>query len=257
MNPVLENIQSLHSTRQFLKKPIGQENLDTIIDAALCAGNSGNRQVYSIVAVDDPKLLQKYFYGADRALVFLVDFNRWLDLAQQFGLNIEDSIDGLRGLTISSMDAMLAAQNAALAAKSLGIASLFTTSLHRTDLLEIYTELNLPEKYCFPYLSLCLGFSAETDQVNKGRVKKGVVHYGKYHKLSDQELADQIALYDDDSNHLGFTSRNQWQKEGYHHYLERYFTKFSKPQPIEEIQAFYDAMARNGFLDFEKFCPTS
>jgi len=253
MNQTIETIKNLHSTRKYSKQNIPDEQIEIILDAAVSAGNSGNRQVYSILVIDDEKLLKKYFYGGNKALVFLIDFSRWVNLANHLKLDITSSIDGLRGFTISSMDAMIAAQNAALAAKSLGIESLFTTSLHRGDFEEIYEKLNLPNKYCFPYLSLALGYSDESKSIHKGRVKNGVIHYGKYKQMSPKELEDQIQEYDDDKNHLGFTSRENWEKAGFQHYLEFYFTKWSKSQPVDEIRSFYKVIADSGFLDAQKF----
>ncbi|MHA1453077.1 MAG: nitroreductase family protein, partial [Promethearchaeota archaeon] len=192
MNETIKTINELHSVRKFTSKEIIQEELDLILNCSIRAGNSGNRQVYSIIVVSDPKLLKKYFYSANKALVFLVDFSRWVNLAKHLEFDIESSIDGLRGFTMSSMDAMLAAQNAALAAKSLGIDSLFTSSLHRGNFDEIYEELNLPEKLCFPYLTLALGHSDEPTEPIKGRIQKGVIHYDTYTPLSDEELNSQI-----------------------------------------------------------------
>ncbi|WP_371804945.1 nitroreductase family protein [Candidatus Lokiarchaeum ossiferum] len=252
-NETLNSIFTLKSTRKFAKKEIPCEFLDVVLNAALRAGNSGNRQVYSIVVIEDPKLLKKYFYGGNKALVFVIDFYRWLHLAKKLGYKIADSIDGLRGFTISSMDAMLAAQNAALAAQSLGIGSLFTTSLHREDMKEVYKILNLPTKYCFPYLSLCLGYSEEKEKPLKGRIKKGVIHYGSYSRLTSAEMDEIIAEHDDDNNNLGFVSEAQRIKEGYDHALSLYFDKWSKPQPVEEIRNFYQAIKESGFLEVDKF----
>lgn len=252
-NETLNSIFTLKSTRKFANKDIPQESLDMILDSALRAGNSGNRQVYSIIVIDDPKLLKKYFYGGNKALVFVIDFYRWIHLAKKLGYEIADSIDGLRGFTISSMDAMLAAQNAALAAQSLEIGSLFTTSLHREDMQEVYKILNLPTKYCFPYLSLCLGFSEEKAKPVKGRIKTGVVHYGSYSPLTPAEMDEIIAKHDNDENNLGFVSEAQRKKEGYDHALSYYFDKWSKPQPIEEIRNFYQAIKDSGFLQDDKF----
>ncbi|MFW9772036.1 MAG: nitroreductase family protein [Promethearchaeota archaeon] len=254
LNETLNILFNLKSVRNYTKEEIRKEDLDLILNAAIRAANSGNRQVFSIIVIDDNKLLEKYFYGANKALVFIVDFNRWFDLARHLGYSIEESIDGMRGFTISSMDAMLAAQSAAIAAKSLGIGSLFTTTLHRQDLFEVYKFLGLPEKYCFPYLSLCLGYSDEESKPLKGRVKKGVIHYRKYQSLSQEELDEQILEYDNEANNLGLSSAQQQRKEeGFDHYLSFYFANWSKPQPKEEIENFYAALQRSELFQAKKF----
>ncbi len=257
MNNTINTIKQLHSVRKFKSENISNEDMDLILECAVRAGNSGNRQVYSIIVVSDPALLKKYFYSANKALVFLVDFNRWIDLARHLDFDIESSIDGLRGFTMSSMDAMLAAQNAALAAKTLGIDSLFTSSLHRGDFNEVYKEFNLPERFCFPYLSLALGYSDEQESSLKGRVTNGVIHYETYHSLSDEQLAEQIAEYDDPENHLSFVTPEQIEKAGFKHALGYYFGKWSIPEPNKKIRAFYDRLEKSGFLRTKDFITNS
>ena len=253
LNETLNVLFSLKSVRNYSRKEIKKKNLDLILKAAIRAANSGNRQVYSVIVVDDKELMKKYFYGGNKALIFLVDYNRWFDLARHLGYAIEESVDGMRGFTISSMDAMLAAQSAAIAAKSLGIGSLFTTSLHREDMIKVYEFLRLPEKYCFPYLSLTLGYPEEVSKPLKGRVKKGVIHYGKYQSLSQEELQEQIAEYDNESNNLGLVNEQQRKEEGFDHYLSYYFAKWSKSQPKQEIENFYATLQRSELFKAKKF----
>ncbi|NVM35747.1 MAG: nitroreductase family protein [Candidatus Lokiarchaeota archaeon] len=253
LNQTLNILFNRKSVRNYSKKEIKKKELDLILKAAIRAANSGNRQVYSIIVVDDKELLKKYFFGGNKALVFLVDFNRWFDLARHLGYEIEESVDGMRGFTISSMDAILAAQSAAIAAKSLGIGSLFTTKLHREDMNKVYEFLGLPEKYCFPYLSLCLGYPDEQSKLLKGRVKKGVIHYGKYQSLSQEELDEQIAEYDNEANHLGLINEQQRKEEGFDHYLSFYFANWSKSQPKQEIENFYNTLQRSELFKAKKF----
>ena len=59
------------------------------------------------------------------------------------------------GFVTGSTDTILAAQTACIAAKSLGIDSLFTQrGLHRRDISQVFKTLNLPDKYCFPLVAL-------------------------------------------------------------------------------------------------------
>lgn len=250
MNSTIQTIKQLHSTRNFINKNISEKDLEIILDSAISAGNSGNRQVYSIIVVSDRKLLKRFFYGGNKALIFLIDFNRWISLADHFRIDIRNSIDGLRGFTISSMDAMLAAQNAALAAQSLAIDSLFTTSLHRHDLDEIYEIFNLPNKFCFPYLSLVLGYADNPNISQKGRVKSGIIHEGKYNLIKEIEIIEQIKEYDKEEKHLAFLSKKDWQEKGYKHYLEFYFKNWVHPEPSEKIQKFHEKIKDSNFLKF-------
>ncbi|MFX0208231.1 MAG: nitroreductase family protein [Candidatus Hodarchaeota archaeon] len=221
MNKTLKTIHSLRSIRKFSKKEISDTELKTILKASICAANSGGRQSYSIIVVCDEVTLKKFFYGANRALVLCVDFNRIADTAKR--LNHQYDTGGIMEFITGSTDAILVAQNAAIAAKSLGIESLFTNSIHRLDPSEIYELFNLPRQYCFPLIGLCLGYPEVGPSYKKGRLEStGIVHYGKYHRLSEEELDKIIIDYDDKDKHLG--SAVDWKKEGFKHYLDRYFT---------------------------------
>ncbi len=221
MNQTLKTIHSLRSIRRFSKEEISENNLNIILKASICAANSGGRQSYSIIVVRDEVILKKLFYGANRALVFCVDFNRIADTAKR--LNHQYDTGGIMEFITGSTDAILVSQNAALAAKSLGIESLFTNSIHRADPSEIYELFNLPKHYCFPLLGLCLGYPEVEPTYKKGRLEStGIVHYEKYKRLSEEELDRIIADYDDKDKHLGFAV--DWKKEGFNHFLDRYFT---------------------------------
>lgn len=246
INETIKTIYSLRSIRKFSEKEISENDMETILDASVRAANSGGRQIYSIIVIDDKELLAKHFYNAYKALVFLVDYNRWRDCATH--LNYSIPINDIRAFVASSMDTMLAAQTAAIAAKSLGIDSLFTTSLYREKLDDVYKMLNLPEKYCFPYVSLCLGYALEEPEIKKGRVKKGVIHYGKYQRLSNEELDKLIEEYDDEDNHLSLSKKEKWVKEGFKHYLDLYYSRWARPSSKAKMEEFYRMLEKTGFL---------
>lgn len=248
MNETLETIHNLRSTRKFTDKEITKKDVEKILEATIRTANSGGRQVYSIIVVDDRELLDKHFYKANKALVFCVDYNRWMDCANH--LNHSLVVGDIRGYLIGSVDAIMASQTAVIAAKSLGIESLFTSSLNRTELKDVYEELNLPEKYCFPLISLCLGYAEEEPIHLKGRVRKGVIHYKKYQKLTPDELDELISEYDDEKNHFSTQNKEELVKEGYKGYLDKYFSRWDGDFKKEEIIDCYDTLRKIGFFEY-------
>ena len=108
MSEALQTIHSLRSIRRFTDKEITKEDLEKILEATLRTGNSGNRQVYSIIVVDDPKILKEYFYNANKALLFCADYNRWFDCAKQLGYS--PVVGDIRGFIMATIDATLASQ---------------------------------------------------------------------------------------------------------------------------------------------------
>ncbi|UCE29440.1 MAG: nitroreductase family protein [Candidatus Bathyarchaeota archaeon] len=246
MNETLKTIQSLRSIRNFSERGISKEDLERILEASLRTANSGGRQVYSIVVVEDRELLEKYFYRANKALVFCVDYNRWIDCAERLGHKI--TVGDIRGFLLGSEDAILAAQTATIAAKSLGIDSLLTSSLHREKLKKVYNALNLPKKFCFPLLSVCLGYPTRELPYLRGRVRKGVVHYNKYQRLSPEETDEVIAEYDIEEKHFTTMTREEIVKEGFEHYLDLGFSRWKGDFPEEEIDDCYATLERVGFF---------
>jgi hypothetical protein len=150
----------------------------------------------------------------------------------------------------SSTDAILAAQTAAIAAKSLGIDSLFTNGIHRADLHDVYERLGLPEQHCFPLILLILGYPTREPEFLKGRITgEGVIHYGKYHHLTAKELDKMVAAYDDPANHL--VLNDAWQAGNYAHYFDWFFTAWCRPGYNPKDAQFIEFLSHGGFLQLK------
>ena len=252
MNQENATLRTIHSTRSthgtFGTAEIGDEGLQAILDAAVRAPNASARQSYSIIVVQERELMQKLcgFQGS-RALVFCVDYNRISDTATHLGHAF--SADGIVPFVTGSIDTILAAQTAAIAARSLGIDSLFTNGIHRGNMTRIFDLLELPERHCFPLIMLVLGYADEEPKYLKGRLNgPGVSHWSKYHRLTDTELDDLVALYDDPKTHLGMN--DLWREQGMAHYLDWFYTVWSRRggQPTGKSQMF-ELVDQSGFLD--------
>jgi hypothetical protein len=184
-------------------------------------------------------------YEASKCLVYCVDFTRISDAFARLGhAAIPQSFVSFMA---AAVDTVLAAQNAALAAVSLGIDSLFTNSIHRVPLDSVYDKLTLPRESCFPLIGLFLGYALSPHAKPKGRyLGPGLVHFGHYRRLSDDQVQEMIEAYDDSANGLGLTQ--EWAGEGIHHYLdwlhERDAARIPSAAKIRELQ---DAFARAGF----------
>ena len=155
---------------------------------------------------------------------------------------------GMIPFVTGSTDTILAAQTAAIAAKSLGIDSMFTNGIHRGNMNRVYELLDLPEKYCFPLLSVCLGYPAKESPYLKGRVKNGVIHYNKYQRLSPEEIDEVIAEYDDEEKHFTTMTREQITREGFEHYLDLSFSRWKGNFPKEQIKDCYTTLKKVGFF---------
>jgi len=248
MNDTLKTIHSLRSAHGYSSQEITDEDLKFILDACVCAANASARQSYSIVVVEDRNLMKKLSgFAGSKALVFCVDYNRIIDVAEHLGHQY--SVDGVIPFVTGSTDTILAAQTATIAAKSLGIDSVFTNGIHRGDMTRVYELLGLPEKYCFPLIMLVLGYPQEEPSYRKGRLSGlGVVHYGKYHRAVADELEVLVQQYDDPEKHLGLN--NTWKQKGLDHYLDWFYTVWSTRGGKKEGKSqMYEILERIGFLE--------
>lgn len=247
MNPTLQTIFSARTIHgNFTGRDVSDQDLQTILSAAVRAPNASNRQAYSIVVIDDRAVMKEICgYQGSRALLFCIDYTRLIDLASRTGHSYIP--DGLVSFVTGSVDATLAAQTAAIAAKSLGIDSLFTNGIHRVALDSVYQRLKLPASGCFPLILLVLGYPTSEPEFLKGRITgEGVIHYGEYHHLTAAELDQMVAVYDDPDKHLGLN--NAWRSGDYVHYLDWFFTAWSGSGFNPKETEFKRILERAGFL---------
>lgn len=244
MNETLETIHKMKSIKEFSDKEITKENLDKILNASIQAANASSRQNYSIIVVDDKEILNQFFYKSNKGLLFCVDYTRLVDTAKH--LKYEYSPDNIQEFITGSVDTILAAQTAAIAAKSLGIGSLFTNSIHRNPLPKIYELFNLPTEFCFPSIALCLGYAKE-EPIKKGRIKTGVVHYQKHKRLSPEEIDSIVKDYADEKNNLGIPAEIL-KEHGYKDYFEFFYKRWTQPRNPERIEDFYNALKAAKFF---------
>lgn len=227
MNKTIKTIDSLRSIHgNFSKKNVSEKNLKIILNSSVKAATASARQAYSIVVVQDKNVMKKLGYVGSKMLVFCVDFNRIIDLAHHMGYVYKDVhfIDFITGST----DTILAAQTAAISAKSLGIDSLFTNCMHRGDIERVYQLLNIPNKYCFPLIALVLGYPKKNKYLLKGRIcGEGIIHFETYKRLNKNKLDKMVKEYDNPN--VEFLSLiNDWRNKGYKHYLDYFFEKWCK-----------------------------
>lgn len=245
MNATIQTIKSLRTIHgQFSDKKISKENLDTILHATVCAANASARQSYSIIVISDKEKMKKLSdYAGDKLLVFCVDFTRIIDVAKHLGHEFD--VGNMLGFITGSTDTILVAQTACIAAKSLGIDSLFTQrGLHRRDISKVFELLNLPDKYCFPLVSLVLGYTKEEPAIKKGRlIGTGIIHQETYRRLTPQEKNAIVSQYDDRSKHLGLI--DDWEKFNMKHYLDWFYEKWSFKF---DTKILISALKQTGFL---------
>ncbi|MFC4120062.1 nitroreductase family protein [Nonomuraea zeae] len=195
---VVELLLRHRTVRTFLPQPVEEEVLRLIVAAAQSASTSANFQFTSVVSVRDPARRDRLaVYAGDQQLVrdagaFLVwvaDWSRSVSIARAHGLPTGGA-DYLDSTVSSIVDVALAAQNAAVAAESLGYGITFVGALrNRVD--EVCAELELPE-WTFPLFGLAIGVPAPDDPADvKPRLGQDVVlHQETYTPPDPGAIAD-------------------------------------------------------------------
>ena len=163
MNEVLKQLWERKSVRVYEDRPIGPEEKRAILEAAIQAPTAGNMALYTILDITDPAMKaalavscdnQPFIATAPMVLIFCADYRRWYDV---FCCHVEEVRKPSMGdLFLAEADTLIAAQNAVVAAHSLGLGSCYIGDI--TENYEYHKELlNLPQ-YVVPAAMLCFGY---------------------------------------------------------------------------------------------------
>jgi nitroreductase len=132
-NDTLATIVNHRSVRAFLPTKLPPGTLEVLIAAAQSASTSSNLQLWSVVAIEEPERKarlselagqQKFIRDAPLLLVWLCDHARLTAIATERQMPVE-GIHYLEEFIVGIVDAALAAQNAAIAAESLGLGCVY------------------------------------------------------------------------------------------------------------------------------------
>lgn len=201
MNEVIRQLHERKSVRAFTDQPIAPDLKREILLAAMEAPTAGNQQMYTIIDVTDDALKarlaetcdnQPFIARAQMVLIFCADFRKWYDAFVEGGC--EPRKPGVGDLLLACSDTNIAAQNAVVAAQSLGIGSCYIGDVMEN--CEIHRELlNLPE-YVFPAAMLVFGYPTQ-QQIDRPKPVRcpleSIVHENGYRAMDGAELRSMFA----------------------------------------------------------------
>jgi len=208
MNSTLEVIEKRRSIRLFDSTPLTPDEKESILHAAMRAPTAGAMMLYSIIEVNDlakrAKLAetcdhQPFIATAPYLLLFLADYQRWMDLYEASGaparaaeLGIPARPPGEGDLVLALMDALIAAQTAVIAAESLGIGSCYIGDI--IENWETHQQLFDLPRYTFPAALICFGRAARTPPGPQSArfERRFIVHSDSYRRFSREELGEMF-----------------------------------------------------------------
>ena len=201
MNSVIQQLKDRKSVRVFTDRPITREEETAILEAAVNAPTAGNQQMYTIIKVTDQALKEQLAESCDHqpfiataplVLVFCADCRKWYNTFLKFGC--QPRKPGAGDLLLAVSDTNIAAQNAVVAAHSLGIGSCYIG-----DIMENAEQhrqmLSLPE-YVFPAAMLVFGYPTQ-QQLERPKPPRAamrhIVHENSYRDMDAKELEEMFA----------------------------------------------------------------
>ena len=175
--------------------------METLVAAAQSAATSSNMQTWSVVAVTEPATKaalaavaskQAHIEQCPLFLVWVADLSRLERLGTATGQTLE-GLPYLETFLVAALDAGLAAQNAAVAAESMGLATVYIGAL-RNDVERVATLLGLPPG-AVAVTGLCVGYAGEgVPAMVKPRLPQSVVlHRERYGSAGE---AESVGAYD-------------------------------------------------------------
>lgn len=214
MNEIIRSLYDRKSVRVFENRPISAECKKEILMSAMEAPTAGNQQLYTILDITDQKLKDKLAVSCDNQpfiakapliLIFCADVLKWFDVFKEGGSDPRKP--GCGDLFLAVNDALIAAQNAVVAAESMEIGSCYIGDIMKQ--CELHREmLHLPS-YVFPAAMLVFGYP--TDQ-QKNRKKpercrlEDMVQENVYQRRDGQQLRK---MFDKETKNRSFEEWSQ------------------------------------------------
>ncbi|MGO3125848.1 MAG: NADPH-dependent oxidoreductase, partial [Advenella sp.] len=195
LNATIETLFNHRSVRAYTDEALKPGTLQLLVAAAQSASTSSNLQTWSVVAVQDPARKdrlaqlagnQEHIRRCPLYLVWVADLARLKTLGVKRGV-AHDGLTYMEAFLVAAIDSALAAQNAAVAAESMGLGVVYIGGM-RNQPEEVAKELGLPD-YAFATFGMCIGYP---DPAKPASIKPRLPQSAVLHK----ETYDASALDD-------------------------------------------------------------
>jgi len=247
---MLYTIFNHRSIRKYKNTLIPEKILNNILEAGCKASTTGNMQLYSIIVTKDEekknKLWELHFKQnmvkqAPVLLTFCADINRFNKWCKN--RDAEPGYDNFLWFTNALIDAILASQNAALAAEAhgLGICYLGTTTYQADKLIELF---NCPEGV-IPVTTLVIGYPDENPPLTDRLPLNGIVHDEFYSDYSSEKIDE---IYSEKEN---LPSTKKLLLENQLENLAKIFTekRYAKKDNLYFSKLFLEVVNKQGFMN--------
>lgn len=163
----MEAILTRRSVRKYSKKPLSNEIVKELLEAAMCAPSAGNEQPWHFIIIDDPQILGK-----------VPSFHNHAQMLKDASIAIlvcgDMNLDKHNGMWIQ--DCSAATENILIAARTKELGAVWLGIFPREERIKGMKQLtNLPD-HVMPFSLISIGYPAETqkrvDRYNTSRIHK-------------------------------------------------------------------------------------
>ena len=240
-------LMSHRSIRGYRSDALPDGTLETLIAAAQSAATSSNLQTWSVIAVTDPAKkaaiakianTQKHIEQCPLFLAWVADVSRNQRLGAEEGVELE-VMPYLETFLVAAIDAALAAQNAVVAAESLGLSTVYIGAM-RNNVQEVGKILGLPQG-AMGVFGLCIGYAAPgvANEVKPRLPQDAILYRDTYGNPEEPKLR---AGYD--AHMAAFSARNEMTQDTW---TKRVIGRMGKIAALSGRHNLTDALRAMGF----------
>jgi len=246
-NSTIATMLDHRSVRSYKLDPLPAGALEMLIAAGQSAATSSNMQWWSAVAVTDPakkKVLaeiagnQKHIEECPVFIAWVADMSRNQAISKIEKTDFE-TMPWLETFMVACIDASLAAQNAVVAAQSIGLRTVYIGAM-RNDPERVAKLLGLPPQ-SFVVFGLCVGYATEKGE---GEVKPRLPQATILHRetYDATQAAAERKVYDAEMTE--FSKRHELQAATW---TQRVLNRLGPMKSMNGREQMRAALARLGF----------
>jgi len=201
MNQVIKLLKNHRSIREFAPETVSDDMVSAIIEAAGCAATSNFVQAYSVIRVRNTTTRkqiaelagsQRWVESSPVFLIFCADLKR-AEMACSYE-NSEMVSGTMEQFIVATVDVSLFAQNAMIAAESLGLGGVFIGGI-RNDPEQVCDLLKIPD-HVYPVFGMCFGYPLG-EQEQKPRLPVDMVLKEEAYQADEAGLVKYNAICSD------------------------------------------------------------
>ncbi|MFD0698978.1 oxygen-insensitive NADPH nitroreductase [Paenibacillus sp. GCM10027628] len=206
MNTVIETILNHRSIRQYEDKALTDEQIRYIVECAQAASTSSHIQAYSIIGVKNKETKrrlaelagnQPYVEANGHFFIFCADLHRHDVAGEMEEADLTTSLESTEKFMVALIDAALAAQNAAIAAESMGLGICYIGGL-RNEIEEVSQLLKLPNRVV-PLFGLTVGYPLNQSD-KKPRLPLDNVYHSETYQQDEAVFKQQLVKYNEQTS---------------------------------------------------------